>query len=703
MINRLFLGVAGRLRPELSGMSGLELAGSLIDLAAAIYLLPFAAGGLLWLILVTELETAGQEWAPLLITLAASWAIRRLSYTLRLEVRPGVFASVTGSFETLVLWSVALEIGPTALWVSIVAAVIDMFWQRRNSFGSRWYQWRTLLNDIAASSLSGMLALRLYESTGGILPFAGISAGGLLPVAIATAAWIILPKFLALPLLLYLRRAPELVGDSSLTDRASMTRFLIIGATVSSASDPFAILAATAFAESGLFAYSMFIVGMILVAMLANRLSNAVARSEQRTRELAIIERLARGIMTSPPDGALLPVLLKEHVEGLFPGSRFEIRLFPDEILYQQQPAGAAFEASVWERLQQSDAESYFVYDALPSVRGPAWNGLAAVIAKGENAEVVGGIYLLIPRNVQRSSDFMPAVQSLAHQIGSALQRIDLHQEALEEQAQVYQQEVYAQAYQAEAYAQALALERIGKELALAGEIQASFLPDELPDVPGWQIAVTLEPAQEASGDFYDFIQLPGGRIGLLVADVAEKGMGAALYMALSGTLIRTYALEYHDSPAQALCVANRRIMTDTNSDLFVTVFYAVLDPTSGVLTYCNAGHNPPILLQHQNGDQPLALARTALPLGILEETTWEQAAVQLLPGDVLAMYTDGVTEAQDEENEFFGEQRLRTVLKANAHRSAEVIEDRLIAAVYDFAGDAPQFDDITVMIVTRE
>ena len=152
-----------------------------------------------------------------------------------------------------------------------------------------------------------------------------------------------------------------------------------------------------------------------------------------------------------------------------------------------------------------------------------------------------------------------------------------------------------------------------------------------------------------------------------------------------------------------ALAAANRRILADTNSDLFVTVFYGVLEPESGILTYCNAGHNPPILLQSHNGGKPQALARTALPLGILEESSWEQSSIQLMPGDVLAMYTDGVTEAQDEENDFFGEQRLMTILQANAHRSAEVIEDRVIAAVYDFAGDAPQFDDITVMIVTRE
>jgi sigma-B regulation protein RsbU (phosphoserine phosphatase) len=172
--------------------------------------------------------------------------------------------------------------------------------------------------------------------------------------------------------------------------------------------------------------------------------------------------------------------------------------------------------------------------------------------------------------------------------------------------------------------------------------------------------------------------------------------------MALSRTLIRTYAEAHDAAPERVLAEANRRILRDTFSDLFVTVFYAVLNPETGRLTYCNAGHNPPFILQAQNGHVPYLLTRTAIPLGILDDTSWERASVDLMPGDVLVMYTDGVTEAQNEREEFFGEARLQELAAANRYRSAEAIEDKIVSAIYEFVGDEPQFDDITLMVLVR-
>ncbi len=245
--------------------------------------------------------------------------------------------------------------------------------------------------------------------------------------------------------------------------------------------------------------------------------------------------------------------------------------------------------------------------------------------------------------------------------------------------------------------------QKVGQELALAGEIQASFLPDELPNMTGWQLTATLEPARETSGDFYDFIPLPNGRLGVLVADVTNKGMGAALYMALSRTLIRTYAAEYDVRPDLALRAANERILKDTHSDLFVTVFYGILDPTSGTLEYCNAGHNPPYLLSAQDRVSVQELGRTGMPLGVFENTAWGQGAARLAPGDVLVLYTDGITEAQDRHEVFFGEKRLLETAQANLGRSAQDIHEALIKEVHEFVGEAPQFDDITLMVVARD
>jgi sigma-B regulation protein RsbU (phosphoserine phosphatase) len=197
---------------------------------------------------------------------------------------------------------------------------------------------------------------------------------------------------------------------------------------------------------------------------------------------------------------------------------------------------------------------------------------------------------------------------------------------------------------------------------------------------------------------------LPNGRLGILVADVADKGMGAALYMALSRTLIRTYAVEHHARPDFALRVANNRILADTQQvDLFVTVFYGVLDPLTGRLTYCNAGHNPPLLFSAQDGRPVKRLTRTGIPLGIFRGQTWGQGTVQLGVGDLLVLYTDGIVEAQDRHETFFGEERLLAIAQAHQAASAPEVQAALMREVHAFVGDAPQFDDIALMVLVRE
>lgn len=250
---------------------------------------------------------------------------------------------------------------------------------------------------------------------------------------------------------------------------------------------------------------------------------------------------------------------------------------------------------------------------------------------------------------------------------------------------------------------QALAHEKIEQELALAWQIQSSFLPDQVPNVPGWQLTATLEPAQQTSGDFYDLIPLPNGRLGILVADVAGKGMGAALYMAVSRTLLRTYAVEFHTEPELMFRAANLRILRDCGADLFVTVVYGVLDPGTGSFTYCNAGHNPPYLVCAADGDAVQALSRTGLPLGIFENLTWEQRTVQLAPDDVFILYTDGITDAEDKHGSFFSHERLLQTVRANRGRSAQEIQDTLMAEVRAFISDTPQHDDIALIVIVRD
>ena len=244
---------------------------------------------------------------------------------------------------------------------------------------------------------------------------------------------------------------------------------------------------------------------------------------------------------------------------------------------------------------------------------------------------------------------------------------------------------------------------KMAQELALAGEVQASFLPHDLPDIPGWQLAATLKPTRETSGDFYDLIPLPDGCLGIVIADVCDKGAGAALIMALSCTLIRTYAAQYPAQPEIVLKAVNGRIIDDTNSDCFITVFCGILNLDSGRFVYCNAGHCWPYLINLQHSENIRRLTNTGIPLGILKEETWGQGVVQLASGDMVVLYTDGITEAQNAQAEFWGEDRLLASLITNLRRPVREINDTVLADVHHFIGDTPQSDDIAFLILLRD
>ena len=251
--------------------------------------------------------------------------------------------------------------------------------------------------------------------------------------------------------------------------------------------------------------------------------------------------------------------------------------------------------------------------------------------------------------------------------------------------------------------------EQMARELALAGEIQASFLPRRVPAFTGWQLSATLKPAREASGDFYDFIPLPEARWGIVMADVVGKGAGAALYMALSCTLIRTYAVEYPAQPELVLGAVNRRMLQDTSANQFVTVFYGILDPVTGMLVYSNAGHCPALHFYAKDDKDVRALARTGIPLGILEDQTWGQEMVQLDPGDLFVLYTDGITEAHVDPLMLFEQVRLVESVRATLgtagpqRPSAHEVQEGILVDVRSFLGNAPQSDDIALTILLRD
>ncbi len=252
--------------------------------------------------------------------------------------------------------------------------------------------------------------------------------------------------------------------------------------------------------------------------------------------------------------------------------------------------------------------------------------------------------------------------------------------------------------------AQAIEHKKVTQEMAEAGRIQNTFIPIHSPEIPGYDISSALLPARETSGDFYDFIELDDGKIAIVIADVGDKGAGAALYMAISRTLIRTYAGEGKLEPKDILQNVNRRILSDTQRGIFLTVFIGILDPGKGTFNYVNAGHNPPFLVVKKDNDYSLLkLEKTGTLVGLFENITWEEKTISIKPGEVLILYTDGISEAQNNSGLFFGNNRLEKILKAGFSTSAKTYRDSILKRVQGFIGNAPRLDDITLIVLSRQ
>ena len=239
------------------------------------------------------------------------------------------------------------------------------------------------------------------------------------------------------------------------------------------------------------------------------------------------------------------------------------------------------------------------------------------------------------------------------------------------------------------------------RELDLAGRIQRSVLPAELPQAEGYDLHALVEPAREVAGDFYDILRLDGGRVGIAVADVSGKGVPAALLMMATRTLLRGAAIGLGD-PSEALSEVNSLMCLNNPDSMFVTAFFCVLDPQSGEVMYANAGHPPPLLVRADGSVAPLESARNMV-LGLLPEAEYELFTLSLEPGEALFMYTDGVTEAMDASEEDFGEGRLSSLLSAAVGSDAQGLNARVVEAVREFACGELQYDDVTCVALRRQ
>ena len=237
-------------------------------------------------------------------------------------------------------------------------------------------------------------------------------------------------------------------------------------------------------------------------------------------------------------------------------------------------------------------------------------------------------------------------------------------------------------------------------ELGVASKMQQAILPTSFPASDQYQTFGSMTPAREVGGDFFDLIPLEHGRIGLAVADVSDKGVPAALFMMSSRTVLKGAAIGM-TNPGGVLQEVNDFLCADNEAMMFVTVFYAVYDPATGELTYANGGHNLPVII-HPDGASTVTPGTSGIALGIMPGADYEEHTITLDPGDTVIFYTDGVTEAVNETGDEFGMERLAAIFADGTRLDCQSATRAVFDEVAEFAGEAPQFDDITCLVLHR-
>lgn len=681
-MNDVVYTLTRRVRPDLEKLAGQQRMSATADVLTLLYTLPLAVIGLVWLAKVSDWGSVGQKWSTYLIMGVVLYIFNRLRFFFITEIRSGGYANSVGAMDGLAVWAAVLILGPTAIWLKVIwdCLVFVTSIDKTRTAQSYWSRGRMFTADLSSDVLPMLIALAVYRMVGGTIPIQDISIASIAPAFLAIIVQYAGTLVIYSGYISYVIWSLKNVLHTSTQPAFS---FFTLALTLPSLANPFGILVAGIFVRDGLWSFAYIILGLIMVAILGRRLSQTAEYSRQQYRQIEQLEKLGRAILDAPPDGSNLQAVLQEHVPSMFATLVIYIWTKAHGILIQEPPTALFDHEHAWRWIQEKN-EAYYSMPGrtLPwnpelSLSGPV---IYCPIKDVETDQPIGDIFvelqtLNIPWNIHSIRRQLPAVQSLAAQVASAI-------------------------HQAEEYASNLAMQKTLQELALAQTIQVSFLPESIPQISGWQLAATLEPARQIAGDFYDFIKLPEGKWGILIADVADKGLGSALYMALSNTLIRTFAGEYHRDPAKVLKTANQQILRNARANLFVTVFFAVLDPITGLLRYANAGHNPPFLL---GGDGIITLNNTGMPLGIDEDNEWLQEELVIAPGETLLLYTDGVMDAQNMAGEFIDRKLILDTVQSHGGKSAAELQQSILSMVHLFVGEAPRFDDITLVILGRE
>jgi sigma-B regulation protein RsbU (phosphoserine phosphatase) len=337
-------------------------------------------------------------------------------------------------------------------------------------------------------------------------------------------------------------------------------------------------------------------------------------------------------------------------------------------------------------------------------------SALAVPILRGDN--VLGILTLLHAQPGHFDEETADLMLLTAGQIGSALENARLYSQLDESYRSLEQAKL-----KIEAYSKAL-----DAELEKGKKIQRDFLPRQIPRIPGWEIAIYFHPARQVSGDFYDAFLLPGNRLGLVIADVCDKGVGSALFMALFRSLLRVFSGQitlqglsvpgtdkngppppgdYLEHALHAVPLTNDYIAEEHGQEsMFATLFFGVLDPETGKMAYINGGHEP-LLIVNRSGVRE-SLKATGPVVGMMPAMQFKVQEVNIETGEILIGYTDGVTEALSPEKRFFTKKRFLSLLEKPASTATELIE-QIRTDLFNHINNAPQFDDITMIAVHRK
>ncbi len=443
---------------------------------------------------------------------------------------------------------------------------------------------------------------------------------------------------------------------------------------------------------------------LTLLTNVGNQIGIALERArlydlvqEQRIQEQAVLLELSNQLLSRPNLDELMEYLVEkvrvtldaDACALLLPGQQPGHLDFRAACGWRSDPAAAGQRVPAethsgpgWAMHSQQPllVRDLAAHDPLPwqpdwlQAEGFRGHAVVPLIVDGQS---IGALVLNTRQPCLLDENETRLLRLMANQAAMALEKARLHQQELQRQ-------------------------RLEEELSIGRQIQLSLLPKELPTVPCWEIAVYYQAARQVGGDFYDLFELPGEprRLGLVVADVAGKGVPAALFMALGRTAIRT-AAQGGRGPADALVEANKLILRDSWADLFLTAFYAVLDIDSGRLTFANAGHNRPLWHQAATG-RFQELEAQGIVLGSFDRIDLEERQIDVAPGDLLVLYTDGVTEAMDAGHRPFGDERLRVAVRDAAPAGTQAVLDAVVSAIGAFVGNHARSDDCTLLVLQR-